>query len=70
MIKGKYLTSAEVAKITGFSPDHIRRLILQGKIKAEKCGHSWLVAQKELKTIKRQRAIRTDKNGSDRSDQR
>lgn len=55
MIKNKYLTSAEAAKLLGFTPDHIRRLILTNKIKAEKVGHNWLICPNHLKKIKRQR---------------
>lgn len=57
MIKnsGKYLTSAQAAEILGFTRDHIRRLILKGKIKAEKLGHNWLTTPKAISNIKRLR---------------
>lgn len=49
------MTSLEVAKMLGFSADHVRRLILQGKIKAQKLGHNWIVDPKDIIHIKRQR---------------
>lgn len=55
MIKNKYLTSAQAAKLFGFTPDYIRRLIMLGKIKAEKVGHNWLICPKDMRDIKRQR---------------
>lgn len=57
MIKNKndYVTSAEAAKLLGFSPDHTRRLMAEGKIEAEKLGRSWIVKTKNLANIKRQR---------------
>lgn len=50
-----YLTSAEVAELYGFTPDHVRHLISQGKLKAEKIGRNWIVNKKHLKNLKRQR---------------
>lgn len=56
MIKSKnYLTSAEAAKKLGFSPEYIRKLILEGKIKGEKLGRNWIIEIKNLSNIKRQR---------------
>ncbi len=50
-----YYTSAEVAEMLGFTQDHIRRLILDGKLKAVKLGNNWLIKPKDLKHIKRLR---------------
>jgi len=50
-----YYTSAEVAEMLGFTPDHIRRLIMDGKIKAVKLGNNWLIKPKDIKDIKRLR---------------
>lgn len=58
MIKNKecYVTTKEAAAQLGFTSDYIRRLILQGQIKAEKMGTYWLIRIKDLSHIKRQRA--------------
>jgi excisionase family DNA binding protein len=50
-----YLTTAEVAEILGFTPDHVRRMILDGKIKAVKLGNNLLIKPKDIKDIKRLR---------------
>lgn len=63
--RNKLITSAMAAKILGFSPDYIRRLINEGKIKAEKLGHDWLVTEKAIAHIKRQRFPKEKENGSD-----
>jgi excisionase family DNA binding protein len=57
MIKNtaNYLTSLEASKLVGVTPDHIRKMILRGKIKALKLGHNWLIQRKELAKINRQR---------------
>lgn len=54
-LKDKFLTSFEAAKLLGFTPDHVRRLILTGKIKAEKIGHNWLINPRDLRGVKRLR---------------
>lgn len=64
--KEYYITSAEAAKRLNFSEDHIRKLISQGKLKAEKLGRNWIIDITDLKQIKRQRFPRikdTYKNG-------
>lgn len=71
MIKNKanYLTSAEAAQSLGFSPDHVRKLILQGKIKAEKLGRNWIIEKKNLEKIHRLRFPKHKEfleNGSDK----
>lgn len=65
MIKNKnnYLTSAEVAKKLGFSPDYIRKFLQSGVIKGQKLGRNWIVSEKEISKIKRKRSSRR-KNGS------
>jgi len=57
MIKnnGFYFTTKEAASILNFSPDHMRRLILQNKIKAEKVGNNWLIKKSDLDKFKRTR---------------
>jgi len=60
--KGNYLTSSEAAKALGFSPDHVRKLIRQGKIKAERIGRNWIIEKKSLDKIHRQRFIKPKEN--------
>ncbi len=66
MIKDKYLTSAQAAKLLGFTSDYVRRLITSGKIKAEKVGRNWLLSPVAIKGIKRQRNPRIVSNGIDK----
>jgi excisionase family DNA binding protein len=69
MIKSKdnYLTSAEAAQSLGFSPEHVRKLILQGKIKAEKLGRNWIIEKANLENIHRQRFPKHKENVDDGS---
>jgi excisionase family DNA binding protein len=57
-LRDKYITSFQAAKMLGFTPDHVRRLIGDGKIKAFKLGHNWLIDPQDLKDIKRLRLKR------------
>lgn len=70
MIKDKsiYVTSAEVAKILGFSHDYIRKLIVTGKLKGEKLGRNWIINKKGLLKVKRQRFPRVKENSTDGRD--
>lgn len=61
MIKDKYYTTSQAAAKIGFSQDHVRRLILQGRLKAEKLGKGWIIEHKNLALIKRRRR---NSNGS------
>ncbi len=53
--RGNLLTNAAAAEILGFSEDHVRRLVREGKIKGQKVGGIWLIYEKDLAKIKRQR---------------
>lgn len=51
----KILTSKMAAEMLGFTPDYIRRLIMEGKIKATKLGHDWIFTRKDIAHIKPKR---------------
>jgi len=53
MLKDKFLSIGEVAKLTGYTASHLRFLIRKGKLKAQKVSYAWLVAQKDLASLKR-----------------
>lgn len=44
----EWLTVRDAAKISGYHPEHITRLIRQGKIKAEKFSIVWQVNRNSL----------------------
>ena len=62
MIKEKYLTSKEVAKLLGYVPAHIRRLISQGKIKADKIGNTWIISPRAILHIEPKKEIQDGSN--------
>lgn len=63
MIKNKsdYITSFEAASILGLSPDYIRKLLNDGKIKGTKLGHNWLLKKKEIENIRQRNWLKTEK---------
>lgn len=56
MLKDKYMSLSEVSKLKDFTTAHLRRMILTGKLRAEKVGHTWLIAQKDIKLLQRKRS--------------
>jgi excisionase family DNA binding protein len=57
--KGNFLTSAEAAELVGVTPDYIRRLIMDKKLKATRLGRNWLVKRHHVQKITRQRFPKT-----------
>lgn len=55
MSRIKLLSTAMAAAKLGFSADYVRRLCLEGKIKAEKVSNDWLIAESDIRNIKRKR---------------
>lgn len=70
--KSNFITPNDVAAALGLTADHIRKLILAGKIKAEKLGRNWIINKKSITGLKRQRFPRQVKESSnvDTSNQR
>jgi excisionase family DNA binding protein len=46
------LTVHEAAKELGYHPDHMRRLVRAGTVKAEKAGLVWLIPLSEIERVK------------------
>lgn len=61
MLTDKYFSLSQVAELKGFSTAHLRRLILTGKLKAEKLGKTWVIDKKDINRLKRQRTPRINK---------
>lgn len=59
-----YLTNTEAADLLGFSTTHVRKLIADGKIKAQKLGRNWIIHAKNLEKVQRQRTRSTKRNGA------
>ncbi len=43
----EWLTTTELAKLAGAKQARIRRIILEGRLEAEKRGRDWFIAQDE-----------------------
>jgi len=57
------LSVNEAAKVSGYHPEHIRRLIREGKIKAQKFSSVWQVDRYSLQVYIRKTEIKGKKRG-------
>lgn len=55
MQKSKLITCAVAAQMLGFTADYIRKLCVNGDIRAQKMGKIWIMTHAAIKHIKRQR---------------
>jgi hypothetical protein len=45
---GQWLTVNEAAKLSGYNPEHVTRLIREGKVNARKFSIVWMVDRESL----------------------
>lgn len=43
-----WITSAEAAELTGYTPKHVRRLVESGKVEGKRFGKVWQVSRSSL----------------------
>jgi hypothetical protein len=43
-----WITTADAAKISGYHPKHIRRLVIAGEVKGQKFAQAWQVDRTSL----------------------
>jgi excisionase family DNA binding protein len=46
-----YLTSAEAAEVLRYTIQHVRRLIVQGRLEGFKIGRDWVVLRSSVDTM-------------------
>ncbi len=64
----EWLTTYEAAQVANYHPDHIRKLVRAGKIKARKWGQSWQVQRDSLLEYLRKSEMQGDRRGPKRID--
>lgn len=62
-IETDWITTSDAAEISGYHPDHIRRVIRSGMIEAQKFGFVWQVSRKSLLAYLEKMEKRGDKRG-------
>lgn len=60
--KTKLISTTMLAARFGFSSQYIRKLIAEGKIRATKIGHDWIIDEKEVRHLKRKRHHKVKEN--------
>ena len=56
-----WITTAEAARLSRYHPEHLRELIRNGAIKAQKWGRDWQVSRASLIAYMREADKSTDK---------
>lgn len=64
----EWLTTEQAAKLVSYHPDHIRRLIGAGEVKAEKFGPVWKVDRRSLLAYIRKMEKQGKRRGPKRQD--
>ena len=59
MANNDWLTVHDAAKLSGYRADHLRQLIREGKVEAQKFGPIWAVNRESLLTYMNQ-ALKSD----------
>ncbi len=59
----EWLTVNEAAKLSGYNADHLRELIRDGKIKAQKFSIVWMVDRESLLAYKTKAQASGEKRG-------
>jgi len=48
----EYMTTDEAAKVLGYSPEYVRRMLRKGKLPSEKMGRLWLIPRDAVEEYK------------------
>ena len=48
----EWITTAEAAELTGYSPHYVRRLMRNDRVMAKKWGNSWMINKRSLLSYK------------------
>ncbi len=44
----EWITTQEAAEMTGYTPEHVRRLVTSGKVKGQRWGRDWQIDRRSL----------------------
>ena len=53
---GKLISLAEAAKLSGLSPDYLRKIAEKGRLRAEKIGRNWITTLEAVEQYKQTRS--------------
>jgi excisionase family DNA binding protein len=56
--ESKLITTKIASQILGVTPDYVRRLCQEGKIRAQRLGHDWIFTLADIKYLKEQRKLK------------
>ena len=58
-----WITTKQATEVTGYTPEHIRRLASQGKVKAQRWGRDWQIDRDSLLAYVKKSAEWGEKRG-------
>ncbi len=58
-----WITMAEAAEVSGYHPDHVRRLIRDGHLKAQQFGIVWQISRSSLQAYVRKAEQKGERRG-------
>ena len=62
LLKENMVTTKDASNLSGYTSDHLGRLIRSGKIEGEKIGRNWIVNKSSLELfLKEQKSLKTDR---------
>jgi hypothetical protein len=61
MMDDDWITTSDASAITGYHPEHLRRLVRDGKVIGRKFGILWQVSRKSLIKYMNKATKKTDK---------
>ena len=64
----EWLTTRQAAEVSGYHPDHIRRLVRAKQIKAKKWGQAWMISRDSLLDYLQQSEASGQKRGPKSAD--
>lgn len=59
----EWLTVQEAAKLSGYNPEHIRRLVRESRVEAQKFSIVWMVNRESLLTYLEKARAKGEKRG-------
>jgi excisionase family DNA binding protein len=59
-----WITTKEAAELSGYTPDYLRELIRESKVKAQKWTREWQVSRKSLLAYLKEQEAKGERRGA------
>lgn len=62
-MENDWITTPEAAKISGYHPVHVRRLLSEGRVRGQKWGTQWQISRTSILEYVEQQVRQKEKRG-------